>query len=120
MKLWQVTAQVITERKTGTTSIGVPTFFVLAQDADHAVSQASLVLMCDRRTDDGIKVAVSGTVAIAKPDTSGSIYGLFDVDGEGYASFNVAMVMPQICGGLCDPMCKQCHAMADEAAEQRV
>jgi len=94
MKLWQIVAQIVTNRITGSTSVGVPRFFLLAQDADHAISQASLILMCDRRTEDGILVEVHGTVAVAKMTDGayGSVYGMIDVDGEGYASFSNRMV----------------------------
>lgn len=44
-------------------------------------------------------------------------------DGQPYwqatQTAHVVMDVATVCGGLCDPMCKQCHSMADEAAEDR-
>lgn len=62
MALYQVQAQVVTIRPTGHCSVGTPTFWVQAQNAEAATSVAKLVLAAGRRNDDPHQVELHGTV----------------------------------------------------------
>lgn len=64
MALYRVTAQVVTIRASGRTSVGVPTFWVSGQDAEGAATSAHLVLAADRRDDDPHPFELHGTVII--------------------------------------------------------
>jgi hypothetical protein len=95
MKLYQAQVQLtfisetVEASKPYRVSVSVPTFFVLAQDSEHAKGSAKALVLALHRIASTDRVLTSGTVVVAKFNAvgTGKIHGYIDIDGEEYLAW---------------------------------